>query len=276
MAKINDRKLSLGSYGVSAKGATIAGLTKAYSDIAARDADTSSGMFAFVKDASADPSVNTGFAIYYRKANGWKKIFEEEAMDRDMAELLTIQWAQVVGRPESAPEQIDNAVQLAHEHANKELLDKLGLVEDHLTYNNYNLKADPTKYTKWLQLIRPVGVDFAVDCNVQFYRFDNDKTLQHAIGAFDSVANSSRFFYFNGEYFEAVVHGIPAIAPGRFVIVDIGDDNILKSESLLIRWIWRKHGDNIDTEDIVSSGLCIYPSITPSNTESVGLVWLQN
>ena len=265
MAIINEKKPNLSSYGVSTSGITVAGSTKSYSTIADRDADMHPGTFAYVRDASADPTVKSGFALYVRKNGGWQKIFEEEAMDQDIAELITINWENVLNKPESSVEAIDDAVAKAHEHDNKEALDKIGAAEDHLTYNGETIKAEPVRYTKWLQLIRPTISAVALDCKIELF---DDPNLATLLDTVNSTVDLDRFRYYNGAFFSLVTSdGIPVISSGRFVIVDIQD--IIAGKSVFIRWTWYKHG----TEDVVSSGLCVYPSITPTNTESVGLVW---
>ena len=164
MSIINEKRINLGSYAVSTKGTTVLGTTKAYDNIAGRDADINPGMFAFVKDASADSTVKTGFAIYYRKGDGWKKVFEEEAMDQDIAELIHLQWSNIVGAPDL--NELNDTIAKTHEHANKDILDKISYFDNTLLYDGDRIKAEPRKYTKWVQLVAPVEMSENVDCSV--------------------------------------------------------------------------------------------------------------
>ena len=273
MAIINEKKLNLGSYGVSTKGITVAGSTKAYKTIAERDADKNSSMFAFVQDASADPTVKTGFAIYYKKANGWKKVFEEEAMDQDISELVTLQWSNIINGPTASPSDIDAAVLHAHNHLNKDVLDKIGAYEDYLTYDGHVAKARPIQYTKWLQLVKPISATTNLHCTISFYR---DTELQQLVASINTLYNKDKFKYFDGTKFVKLDDEHPVIPTGnvgRFVIVNV--ENIIKEESLFIQWSWSNAGAANEIEhsekQIISSGVCVYPSITPTSAESVGL-----
>lgn len=92
-------------------------------DIAARDAlilTLEKNSFILVLDASADPTVESGSALYaydFETATV-HKIAEYESMD------LIIRWTDIQGRPESTSEQIDSTVGKAHTHSNKAVLDK--------------------------------------------------------------------------------------------------------------------------------------------------------
>jgi hypothetical protein len=92
-------------------------------DIAARDAlQLTENTQVMVLDASADATVDSGAATYiYRASNDtFTKISEAESLD------LALQWAAIVGRPNSSAAQIDAAVAALHTHANKSQLDKIG------------------------------------------------------------------------------------------------------------------------------------------------------
>ncbi|MEM0325232.1 MAG: hypothetical protein QXW35_04990 [Candidatus Aenigmatarchaeota archaeon] len=104
--------------------------------IADRDAlNPTKNMFVLVLDASDDPTVDSGSASYVYRASTqqWIKIAEYESMD------VVVQWSQIQGKPNSTPEDIDDAVAKRHTHANMTQLNKIG--EDangYLTYNgNY-------------------------------------------------------------------------------------------------------------------------------------------
>lgn len=91
-------------------------------DITERNALTlSENKLILVVDASADPTVNTGSALYAWKndTSEWFKISENESLD------VTLDWNSIQGRPTSTPAQIDQAVADSHTHANKAQLDKI-------------------------------------------------------------------------------------------------------------------------------------------------------
>lgn len=103
-------------------------------DIAARDAliatlDTNAMIL--VVDASADPTVEAGSALYAYDATAEEvyKIAEYESMD------VVLSWADIVDGPSSSPAQIDSAVSQAHSHSNKATLDLIGADADGMTYN---------------------------------------------------------------------------------------------------------------------------------------------
>ncbi len=79
----------------------------------------------YVIDATDDPTVDAGGASYiWMPAKGvapsyWRKLGEDESQD------FALDWNKINGRPASAPGDIDAAVNLAHEHGNKPLLDAL-------------------------------------------------------------------------------------------------------------------------------------------------------
>lgn len=102
-------------------------------DIAARDAlfaTATANMLALVIDASADPTVETGSALYAYDfgSSTVYKVAEYESMD------LVIQWASIQGKPNSSVAQIDDAVGKAHQHANKAVLDKFTEAGGQLLY----------------------------------------------------------------------------------------------------------------------------------------------
>lgn len=81
--------------------------TNTYNDIAERDADTTvrDGIYGFVIDASADEDVETGqSALYIYKLAEWKRVAIVDDLN------VTLAWANIIGKPESTPEDIDEAV----------------------------------------------------------------------------------------------------------------------------------------------------------------------
>lgn len=92
-------------------------------NIAERDAITwtQSGMV-LVFDASADPSVTQGAAayLYQLSTQSFTKIYELESID------IVPRWDNLVGRPNSSPEDIDAAVDSAHNHTDLATLERYG------------------------------------------------------------------------------------------------------------------------------------------------------
>ena len=110
-------------------------------DIAARDAliaTLDANAMILVIDASADPTVDIGSALYAYDATADEtyKIAEYESMD------VTLTWAAIVGGPSSTPAQIDSAVSASHTHANKATLDKFGEVGGLLRFNGSPIPAE--------------------------------------------------------------------------------------------------------------------------------------
>jgi hypothetical protein len=74
-----------------------------------------------VKNASADPTVNSGAAMYMYDAiaANYVKISEYESMD------FSLDWNSLLNRPTSSVVNIDDAVSKRHQHTNHTLLDSL-------------------------------------------------------------------------------------------------------------------------------------------------------
>ena len=108
-------------------------------DITARDAlALDANAFVLVLDASADPTVDAGSALYvYRHSDTtYIKVAEYESMD------VVIQWASIQGGPTSTPIQIDSAVSQSHSHSNKAVLDKLSESGGALQYNGEPIQTE--------------------------------------------------------------------------------------------------------------------------------------
>lgn len=103
-------------------------------DITARDALIATlevNAMILVVDASADPTVDAGSALYaydFGSATTYK-LAEYESMD------VTLEWANIDGRPTATPAQIDAAVGASHSHSNKSILDKLSEDADGLLFD---------------------------------------------------------------------------------------------------------------------------------------------
>ena len=95
-------------------------------DIAARDGLESpkQGDLCWVKDASADESVNSGAAQYIYDGSAWVKIAEAESLD------FVVNWADIQGK-----EAVDTAMAKAHEHANADVLNGISATGDTATIN---------------------------------------------------------------------------------------------------------------------------------------------
>lgn len=102
-------------------------------DIGARDVMTSkasSNLLILVIDASADPTVEEGSALYAfdHTLNETYKVAEWESMD------ISLKWEDIDGKPTSSVAQIDLAVTQTHTHANKTTLDKLSEQDGELLF----------------------------------------------------------------------------------------------------------------------------------------------
>ena len=114
-----------------------------YPTIAARDADQANlgkNTLVVVTDASADPTVGSGSALYVYE-NGpdtYSKLAEFESLD------VVLSWANIQGKPNSTPAQIDNAVAQRHTHANKvDVLDNLSDNGGQLFFNGAAVSQNP-------------------------------------------------------------------------------------------------------------------------------------
>lgn len=101
-------------------------------DVAARDALTfTANTMVLVNDASADPTVNSGAALYAynHSSETFTKVSEYESLD------LTIDYANIQNKPTSTVADIDDSVSKRHAHTNKTQLDKISEdVNGDLTY----------------------------------------------------------------------------------------------------------------------------------------------
>ena len=108
------------------------------------------GELVMVTDASEDPTVESGWAIYRRLTNAtdltdlasWQKIAEKESLD------VVVSWENLKDKPTSTVSAIDAAVTNSHTHANKAVLDKLSEQDGVLCYNGLPvaMAEDVTKF----------------------------------------------------------------------------------------------------------------------------------
>jgi hypothetical protein len=88
--------------------------------------------FVMVLDASLDPTVQVGAALYLwsQDAMNWTKVSEYESMD------VSMRWGQILDGPVSSVARIDAAVAASHQHANQSVLDRVSEdAQGRLMYN---------------------------------------------------------------------------------------------------------------------------------------------
>ncbi len=115
-------------------------------DIQARGAlSTARNLMALVLDATGDPTVTSGAALFaYRESTTqWLKIAEYESMD------VTLTWASISGKPNAAVALIDDAVNKRHAHANSIYLDKISEAAGQMTYNGQVVGSLNWSTTNW-------------------------------------------------------------------------------------------------------------------------------
>lgn len=116
------------TWAITAQGITVMGKTKSFNTYEEMLRSPDPGLINYVTDATGDPTVKKGFAVY-RYANGiFTKIYEGESMDQDIG--ITYDWKAIVNGPTSSPADIDAAVAQKHEHANLETLNALSSMTD--------------------------------------------------------------------------------------------------------------------------------------------------
>lgn len=101
-------------------------------DINARNDLSDKNQAVYVKDATDDSTVKHGgaFYLYDNQAETWIKTAESESMD------VTLNWDNIEGKPNATAQEIEQAVQQRHSHANKTQLDLIGQNEQgQMTYN---------------------------------------------------------------------------------------------------------------------------------------------
>lgn len=97
------------TWAITAQGITVMGKTKSYNTYEEMLRSSDPGLINYVTDASGDPTVHSGFAVY-RYSNGiFTKIYEGEMMDPDLG--MVFEWSKIVNGPTAAPADIDAAVE---------------------------------------------------------------------------------------------------------------------------------------------------------------------
>lgn len=113
-------------------------------DITARDAlDLDVNSLVLVTDASGDPTVEAGAAMYFYDAtlDTWIKVTEYESLD------VSLEWNLIIGKPESLPEHIDQAVSWMHQHANLDVLDQITAPGDVFSYQGIPVDSKTVELT---------------------------------------------------------------------------------------------------------------------------------
>lgn len=97
------------TWAITAQGITVMGKTKSYNTYEEMLRSSDPGLINYVTDASGDPTVHSGFAVY-RYSNGiFTKIYEGEMMDPDLG--MVFEWSKIVNGPTAVPADIDAAVE---------------------------------------------------------------------------------------------------------------------------------------------------------------------
>lgn len=104
------------------RGISILGTMKVYDTYPELLLDKQKSAFAWVDDASGDPTVNEGGALYRIKDGLLIKMMETESMDQIFG--ADVPWAKLLNKPESSVIDIDDAVEQRHSHDNKDVLDQ--------------------------------------------------------------------------------------------------------------------------------------------------------
>lgn len=111
------------SWQLPSRGISIIGSMKVYDTYNDLLLDQQKGAFAWVDDASGDPTVGTGGALYRIKDDKLIKMLETEGMDQIFGS--DVPWDKLLNKPESTVIEIDDAVAASHTHENKNLLDSI-------------------------------------------------------------------------------------------------------------------------------------------------------
>lgn len=130
---------------VTPTGITISGASRKYDTLEQMMTDPNPPKLAYVLNATEDPTVILGSAIYLRDpvSKSWNKLWEAESMDMDI-NITNPLWASIRNKPTSLVTDIDDAVSKKHAHTNKSTLDLFTQNQDtaKLVFNGTPL--DPT------------------------------------------------------------------------------------------------------------------------------------
>lgn len=117
-------------------------------DLAARDALTPYEFLrVHVLDATADPTVETGWAEYLWYQSGWHKVSERDSLD------VNITWANIQNKPTASVTELDDAVNKRHTHLNLNVLENLSDTNEELYYNGIKVTGGVEQtLTTWAQI----------------------------------------------------------------------------------------------------------------------------
>lgn len=97
------------TWAITAQGITVMGKTKSYNTYEEMLRSSDPGLINYVTDASGDPTVHSGFAVYRYQNGIFTKIYEGEMMDPDLG--MVFEWSKIVNGPTATPTDIDAAVE---------------------------------------------------------------------------------------------------------------------------------------------------------------------
>lgn len=130
--------------------------TETVANIAARNALVNPGnRLVFVDDATGDPTVEYGSALYYYKAStaSYVKVWAADGSagggGGSGSGSSNVQWTDIIGRPNVSAGALESAVANSHTHQNKDLLDKLSVVGGELHYNGAKVASVYMGATNW-------------------------------------------------------------------------------------------------------------------------------
>lgn len=128
--------------------------TESVANIAARNALVNPGnRLIFVDDATGDPTVEYGSAMYFYKAStaSYVKVWAADgsAGGGSGGSGGNVQWSDIIGAPNVSVAGLEQAVANSHTHANKDVLDKLSVVGGELHYNGAKVASVSMGATNW-------------------------------------------------------------------------------------------------------------------------------
>lgn len=139
-------------YTPPSRGISVLGALKSYETYTEFILDSDKGAFAWCDDATADPTVNEGGALYRIKPDGSiMKILETESMDQIFSG--DVPWVRIINKPESSVLDIDQAVNDMHTHKNLGLLELFTADKNGIKYNSYDVLTTDNMYTHVANLI---------------------------------------------------------------------------------------------------------------------------
>lgn len=164
----------------------------------------------WVVDATGDPTVTKGAAIYIWNGTEWKKVSEMESLD------VVLNWADIQDKPNSSVSDIDDAVSKRHEHTNKAVLDKLSDAAGSLTYNGTNIATITDGITDG-HILASDGTNGIKDSGITTDELTQLKTNSHTHTNKETVLDN-----LSVEGSNLMLNGI-RVSAGAYVTVDSDD-----------------------------------------------------